>query len=86
MTDRQKKFIREYCKYLNASRAARNAGYSIRCAAQIGYENMRKPKVRAPIDEYLEIRRREIDRILQERHRQGLISFYKTLEKMRTIK
>lgn len=74
MTSKQRKFIQEYCKHLNASRAARDAGYSIKTAAQIGYENRKKPKIRGPIDEYLETGRREIERILDARTQSGFIT------------
>lgn len=82
MTDRQKKFIREYCKHLNASKAARNAGYSIRCAAQIGYENLRKPNISGPIRAHIDKRRREIDKILDDRMRNSMRGFFKSLSNL----
>lgn len=50
---RQKRFIDEYLIDLNATQAAIRAGYSPRCAAEIGYENLRKPHI------YEQIKRRE---------------------------
>ncbi len=55
-TDKQRNFINEYPKDFNATQAAIRAGYSPRTAYIIGFENLRKPKIRA-----------EIDRILEER-------------------
>lgn len=46
---KQRAFIDEYVKCWNASEAARKAGYSERSAANIGYENMRKPDIAAEI-------------------------------------
>ena len=56
MTKKQKKFIEEYLKCLNGSEAARRAGYSVKCAHQQAYENMRKPEIRSVIDQALKAR------------------------------
>lgn len=45
LTARQKKFIAEYVQCLNASEAARRAGYSEKTAYSIGSENLRKPEI-----------------------------------------
>ena len=50
-TARQKLFAKYWCETLNASAAARKAGYSEKTAAQMGYENLRKPEVKALIHE-----------------------------------
>lgn len=53
LTPKQKKFAEEYLNCLNASKAALLAGYSPKTAYQIGFENLRIPKVRRYIDERL---------------------------------
>ena len=42
--------MQEYTKCLNATEAAKRAGYSERSAAEIGYENLRKPKIATAIE------------------------------------
>ncbi len=49
-TGKQRSFIKEYLKCSNGSEAARRAGYSIKCAYQHAYENLRKPKIKDIID------------------------------------
>jgi phage terminase small subunit len=50
LTDKQQAFITHYLACLNASEAARRAGYPDRSAYSIGWENLRKPEIRAAID------------------------------------
>jgi phage terminase small subunit len=51
LTKKQQKFIDEYFACgMNASEAARRAGYSPETAYSIGYENLRKPEIREVID------------------------------------
>lgn len=50
-TARQKLFAKYWCETLNATVAARKAGYSEKTAAQMGYENLRKPEVKELIHE-----------------------------------
>ncbi len=45
-TVKQRSFIEEYLKCLKGSVSARRAGYSIKCAHQQAYENLRKPKIK----------------------------------------
>jgi phage terminase small subunit len=52
-TDKQAAFIQEYLIDLNATQAAIRAGYSADTAAQIGYENLRKPDIAQAIAEAL---------------------------------
>lgn len=54
LTEKQKKFCREYIFDFNASRAARVAGYSEDTAGQMGYENLKKPEIKAYIAELQE--------------------------------
>lgn len=50
MTDKVKRFIEEYCRDFNATQAAIRSGYSENSAAVIGFENLRKPKIREEIN------------------------------------
>ena len=45
-TAKERKFINEYVKCLDAAKAARRAGYSVKTARQIGYENLTKPYIK----------------------------------------
>ena len=51
LTPKQKRFVDEYMVDLNATAAARRAGYSEKTAEVIGYENLRKPQIMAAIQE-----------------------------------
>lgn len=50
LTAKQKRFVEEYLIDLNATQAAIRAGYSARCAGEIGHENLRKPQIAAEIE------------------------------------
>jgi phage terminase small subunit len=50
---KQQLFVQEYLVDLNATQAAIRAGYSVNCASEIGYENLRKPHIAAAIDSAL---------------------------------
>lgn len=50
LTDKQQRFIEEYCVDTNKAAAARRAGYEPEYARQIGHENYTKPYIRAAID------------------------------------
>lgn len=45
MTDKEISFCRFYVDHFNASKAARQAGYSEHSAGIIGHENLKKPKI-----------------------------------------
>jgi len=47
LTGKQQRFCREYVIDLNATQAAKRAGYSDASAAGIGYDNLRKPGIAA---------------------------------------
>lgn len=55
LTPKQSRFVDEYLVDLNATAAARRAGYSKKTACSIGQENLRKPEIVKAIEE----RRRE---------------------------
>ncbi len=56
LTHKQRVFVAEYLVDFNATQAAIRAGYSPRTAENIGYENVRKPQIKAAIDRALEDR------------------------------
>lgn len=49
MTPKQERFVEEYLIDLNATQAAKRAGYSARTAREIGRENMDKPDIQAAL-------------------------------------
>ena len=51
LTPKQRKFVDEYIKLGNATKAAINAGYSKRTAKSIGQENLTKPDLKSFIDQ-----------------------------------
>lgn len=53
LTDKQKRFCREYVKDSNATQAALRAGYSEKTAKDIACENLAKPNIREYIDELM---------------------------------
>lgn len=53
---RQKLFVEEFLVDLNALQAAIRSGYSKKTAGAIGAENLKKPHIRAAIDEALTLR------------------------------
>lgn len=54
LTKKQAAFIQHYKECKNGAKAARLAGYSERSAANIAYENMRRPHIRNIIDAFIE--------------------------------
>ena len=54
LTRKQARFVNEYIIDLNATRAARRAGYSARTARQAGAENLSKPVIAAEITKLTE--------------------------------
>jgi phage terminase small subunit len=53
LTDKQKRFIEQYCIHFNGARAAREAGYSEDTAKVIAFENLTKPYLKSAIDSRL---------------------------------
>lgn len=70
LTERQKRFVREYLVCLNATEAARRAGYSKRNAQDAGNSNLNRPHVKAAIQKAMDERAKRLevkaDRVLQE--------------------
>lgn len=50
LTEKQRLFCLYFVRLKNATQAAINAGYSPHSASEIGYENLRKPQIRAEIN------------------------------------
>ena len=50
LTDKQQRFIDEYCIDCNGTQAAKRAGYSAESARSIAHENLTKPDIRAAIN------------------------------------
>lgn len=75
MTPKQHRFIEEYLVDLNATEAAKRAGYSAKTAHSVGHENLRKPEIAAAVAEAQKKRgdRTEVtaDRVLAELGRIG---------------
>jgi len=70
VTKKQKLFIEEYLIDLNATQAAIRAGYSAESAYSIGQENLKKPEIRARIEQAMAERSKRTgvnaDRIIME--------------------
>lgn len=49
LTEKQARFVAEYLVDMNATDAARRAGYSEKTAYAIGFENLRKPEIQEAI-------------------------------------
>lgn len=49
LTEKQARFVSEYLVDLNATEAAKRAGYSEKTAYSIGFENLRKPEIQEAI-------------------------------------
>lgn len=56
LTEKQKRFVEEYMKDLNATQAAIRAGYSKKTAYSIGDENLKKPEVQAALKKAIDNR------------------------------
>lgn len=52
LTDKQRRFVEEYCADLNATQAAIRAGYSKKSAESIGHENLSKPEIARAITDF----------------------------------
>lgn len=54
LSDKQRLFVELYCQYRNASRAAREAGYSEVRSDQAGYQLLRNSEISAAISQLME--------------------------------
>ncbi|AUR96659.1 terminase small subunit, partial [Vibrio phage 1.231.O._10N.261.49.F8] len=54
LTDKQRRFVEEYCSNgFNATKAAIAAGYSEKTAGSISSENLQKPEIQSGISEFM---------------------------------
>ena len=53
LTAKQRLFVIHFCTCYNATEAAKRAGYSPHSAAEIGWENLRKPQIKKEIEAYM---------------------------------
>lgn len=60
LTPKEELFCQHYIKLLNKTKAAIKAGYSKRCAKEIGYENFTKPHIKYRIAQIQEEIREEL--------------------------
>ena len=83
LSPKQARFVEDYLLDLNASAAARRAGYSERTAGQTGFELLKKPEIQAAIQEAQQQRseRTEItaDKVLREYGRLAFSDLRKVL-------
>lgn len=56
LSPKQRLFVAEYIKDLNATQAAIRAGYSAKTAASVGHENLRKPDIAKAVSKAMEER------------------------------
>jgi phage terminase small subunit len=56
LTEKEKMFVKEFLIDLNATQGAIRAGYSQKTAAEIGYENLRKPHIQEALKEAMKKR------------------------------
>jgi PBSX family phage terminase large subunit len=64
LTDKQRVFVEEYLTCWNATEAAKRAGYSPDTAYSIGWENLRKPEIKALIDQRMKEKAMSADEVL----------------------
>lgn len=83
LTHKQLLFCQEYIVDLNASAAARRAGYSEDTAGAIGAENLKKPQISEKIQEYMDLRSKRLeitaDRVLAELGKIGFADIRKIM-------
>jgi phage terminase small subunit len=65
LTNKQRIFIDEYLRSFNATRSAIASGYSEKTAYSIGQENLKKPDIKAEIDERLRQSQMSADEAMQ---------------------
>lgn len=59
LSPRERKFVEEYMICMDATEAARRAGYSVRSANTLGPRNLQKPQVKAALERAYAARRVE---------------------------
>lgn len=56
LTEKQARFVEEYLVDLDATKAAKRAGYSEKTAYSIGFENLKKPEIQEAIQTAMDAR------------------------------
>ncbi len=56
LSQKQQLFVQEYLVDLNATQAAKRAGYSEKTARQVGAENLTKPDIQQAISDSIQVR------------------------------
>lgn len=77
LTSKQKQFVDEYLVDLNATEAAKRAGYSAKTASSIGSENLRKPEIEEEVHRRMQERGQRVE-ITQDLVVQHLYDLYQT--------
>jgi phage terminase small subunit len=80
LTDKEEAFCREYVMSWNQTRAAIDAGYSKRSAAEIGYDNMRKPHIQDRIKQLMTEKVMSQEEVLARLAAQARASHYPFIE------
>jgi len=84
LTGKQRAFVREYLIDLNATQAAKRAGYSDKTAYASGAENLTKPQIASAIEAAMKLRaeRTDItaDRVLKELAKIGFSDIRKAIK------
>ena len=73
LTEKQERFVKEYLAGGNATDAALKAGYSPKSAYSTGRENLKKPEVKACLEE--RAARLNSEKIADAQHRVSLDAF-----------
>lgn len=85
LTPKQKRFVAEYLVDLNATAAAKRAGYSQKTAHSIGQENLTKPEIQSAIQEEQTERQRRTkitqDMVLREAAKLAFFDIRKMFDK-----
>lgn len=76
LTDKEEAFCRGYPISWNATRAAIDAGYSKKSAAEIGYENLIKPHIKSRIAELIKDKVMDRDEVLARLAAQARATHY----------
>jgi phage terminase small subunit len=87
LNDKQLRFCEEYLVDFNATQAAIRAGYSVKTAYAIGYENLKKPAIRKFIDQKLEdlsLGKSETIKLLSDIAQSSLNDYFTIKQRMET--
>ena len=90
LNEKQRLFVGEYLIDLNATQAAKRAGYSAKTSHVIGHELLKKPEIAAAVSEAMAAREKRThitqDRVLQELARLAFSDIRKAFREDGTLK